>query len=281
MKKGFTAIGVVAGLVVAVIFLVISVAIIEVIKDDTISVVDRYVCKLSGIIKYGSAKARFGFAEGAGDLKCKINEVKISTKEEDKVKKKIAEEMKLCWWQLGQGELDFFSNIDLGPSDARCIICSEIKAKNDKFDQNIPVDEFIDYLNSNSHKFGDKTTYTEYFYGAADSKIDVVDVEGSIIIDDENPNYVVYMVNKVGSIDTTLDAIGYSAIAAGVVRPSLIGRGSWFVLKNLLRPTRLIPGAIVITSVGFGIGVVYAPNLQATILLAPGPEIVNRCDRLE
>lgn len=291
-KKG--TIWTVLNLLVAVIIMIVLVTIFSpnLMGSKINTVVDRNVCELSIYLKYSATKATFGLKE-SGELKCPVEEVEIKNTDEKKTMKILADQMKSCWDKMGEGKIDFLGDIDVGiTSTSRCVVCSKIIAKDQDSEKVINIKDFTDFLNKNSYKIGTKTTYTSYFYGAENAQVDVGN-EGNIVIDDEVPNYVVFIANKRGDLQNTLNAMGYGVAGiiaiSPVVRPvataSSLLQGGAFIFKNLLTPKVLLKGVAktsgALTIVGLAIDLSYKPDLYTTLVLAPGEEIVNKCDRLE
>ena len=55
-------------------------------------------------------------------LKCKTEEIKITTTDTDKIKNQIANAMYDCWWMLGEGKINFLASGWTGKNV--CIFCS-------------------------------------------------------------------------------------------------------------------------------------------------------------
>ena len=280
-------------LLIILISLVILTGILYAYNTTITNNIDRNICRLSVYFKYAATTAIFGIGIWEeGKLSCKTEEVKIKTTNEREVMKTLADQMRWCWWKLGEGKIDFLSDIDVGYSDSRCIICSKMLAENAKFDSEIEINKFSDYLNKNSYKFGDKKTYSSYFYGAENSQVDFGN-EGVIAIDDEVPNYIIFIANKRGDIYNALTALGVIGIggttASALISPVATARtflkGGSFVFKNIVSPKNLLKGAskvaIPLTVVGLAIDLSYAPDFYSTLVLVPGDEMVNRCDIIE
>jgi hypothetical protein len=136
--------------------------------------------------------------EVVGDFEnspCITTEEKIKEIDETKMYEKLAQNMYDCWDQYGQGDVDFYSDIDWGSSDAHCRICSEIEfdEKVKKEIKEIDVDRFEIYL-SNNNPPNHKETYAEFFTKSDNSKIDF----GSGKIPLEDKFYTMFVVNKRG-----------------------------------------------------------------------------------
>ncbi len=81
----------------------------------------------------GKEEAKFEFKQLSNDIVSKV----------------IAEELRLCWYMMGEGETDVFEQAMLiGNPQSVCAICSEI-IFDDKIDRNKKFAGLIDYLKSN------------------------------------------------------------------------------------------------------------------------------------
>lgn len=130
-----------------------------------------------------------------GQSPCLTTEETINDLDRNKVYEKIAQNMYTCWDQYGQGESDFYSNIDWGPRNLYCRVCSEIKFSDDVKQKikEIDVDEFEIYLNDHNPP-NSKITYADFFIKAENSKIDFG--EGKIPLDQNL--YTMFTAYKVG-----------------------------------------------------------------------------------
>jgi hypothetical protein len=94
-------------------------------------------------------------------------------KDKDEFYERLARNMYDCWDQYGQGESDFYSDIDWGPHNLYCRICSEIKFDDTfkKTFKEIDIDDFEIYLNEHNPP-NHKETYADFFAKAENSKLD-------------------------------------------------------------------------------------------------------------
>lgn len=120
----------------------------------------------------------------------------------DAVNKVIAEELRLCWYKMGQGYVDVFEQSLLG-SDFTCTICAEIKfdgkiEREEKFtglndylkSYNIPKNniKYYDYLSGLKDFNYDSFGYTFYFaWTYPDEPIDV-----NKVYFDKDKQYIIY-----------------------------------------------------------------------------------------
>jgi hypothetical protein len=92
----------------------------------------------------------------------------------------VAEEMRICWFEFGEGKIKVMVN-DNNPFAGKnvCFLCSEIQ-----FEDGVKIEEFkglIDYLENT--KYDDTKTYYEYFNQDSISK----DTWENYINDEDNP----------------------------------------------------------------------------------------------
>ncbi|MFC1685798.1 hypothetical protein ACFLZZ_02115 [Nanoarchaeota archaeon] len=146
---------------------------------------DREACRSSVLIKAGlEAKPILSKALGLSPaLKCKTEYLclnkggkcpkqgyeKVTVKTDDEIKRKVAESMYNCWYQLGEGKADFLGDnfLGLGTQESTCVICSVIKF--DEFTNDKQLD-FSNYLEKTKIPVGNKT-YLEYFTDMKEAKL--------------------------------------------------------------------------------------------------------------
>lgn len=97
------------------------------------------------------AALKLGFADFSNEIKCPTVKLKINDKNEEIVKKKIADAMVDCWEEYGQGKLKLFKDDNI-----YCAICHRIT-----FGKDIQVKGFTNYLAMNNPK-GQKISYLQY-----------------------------------------------------------------------------------------------------------------------
>jgi hypothetical protein len=173
-------------------------------------------------------------------LTCKTEEITIDTTNQEDIKRTIANSMYDCWWMLGQGEMEFFTDESwwslknlLATEKANCVICSEIKFKDNVKKKNIELD-IADYLETTKIPMKD-VTYLEYFLGESDKKFPV-DVQTPKM--STNKDYaVVFLAMKGPKTISTLKEAG----ATGIVSGMLIGAG----VGALAGGVGAIPGALI------------------------------------
>ena len=156
---------------------------------------DKEICRNSIILASKSAKL-------SGPIDCKTNylcisggsdcegfvskskeEVNLDGKEDrEEVMKIIADEMADCWWQFGEGKVNYGVS---GGTSVKYALCSKIQ-----FDKNvqtkisdIPYSEFYDYLEKT--KKDESISYLEYIYEVNDVSSLKVQEEFKVEIDSD------------------------------------------------------------------------------------------------
>jgi len=162
-------------------------------------------------------------------INCPKTELKLTKKDieakgaltkEDMIKRKLAEELRLCWYKTGEGKLKPFK----GESGRFCLICSEIE-----FDKNVQekapeIRNFIKYLAETDMPKAN-TKYLDYLTGAgANEKLTIntakLKWDGKKGITDKiktSEKYsVIFAINKKGFWAAPTSAIG-SALIGGAI----------------------------------------------------------------
>ncbi|MFH1592867.1 MAG: hypothetical protein ABIB47_05880 [Candidatus Woesearchaeota archaeon] len=251
---------------------------------------DPATCRTSVELHY-STKLPYIGKESPFKLKCETKRETSETLVKRQVLEEIARDMYACWWQFGEGEIDFLSDIDWFGSDLYCRICSIRRYSSNGFEGEIPLDDLQDFLDNEKIPTG-KVTYSEFFTKVEKSRLDLGD--GNIRIDTQNNFYVLFVANKksefwkellggdVGQLEAPAAAAGGAAgrvgygVAARKVATALGTKAS----------TKLL-GPVGIALVGWD---VYALGARATefypaLLIASGSEraieILQRCDDFE
>jgi len=146
---------VLVALIIAVVGLIIMGWAIKSITDTYITTTDREACRASIELK---AQTILGFpvAENV-PLKCKSQDIKIKDKDQEKMKETIANAMYDCWYEFGEGKIDFLGS-DYGKF---CFPCAKIG-----FDDSLKGETLIgfgDYLKEKKVSWTDKT-FAELLY---------------------------------------------------------------------------------------------------------------------
>jgi hypothetical protein len=181
-----------------IIFFVMSVLLIPTMNDsykDAVCKFSLYMASYSrGGIPFIGVKTGSVFK-----LNCPMHERKISSPDKEETMKTIAKESASCWSKLGDGNVDFYSDINW-PWDQGtvfCVICSRIEPKSTSYDQLINNDDYIKFLAETTYP-KEKLTYLEYLAGGKDKTLpSFVEMESSsITVTKENPLYIIFAVDK-------------------------------------------------------------------------------------
>lgn len=117
-------------------------------KEIYAKAVGKSTCEAS-VRTHAALKLRY--VDFSGEIKCPTIKLKIDDKNEEVVKKSIADAMVNCWDQFGKGSLDLFKD-----DSVYCSICHRIT-----FNKEIQVKGFLKYLAEKNPK-GGKISYTKY-----------------------------------------------------------------------------------------------------------------------
>jgi hypothetical protein len=99
-------------------------------------------------------------------LKCKTENIEITSQDPTKIKKRIAESMYDCWWMLGEGKVRFWTegaakSFGLGNIKSTCVICSTISFSDKLKKKNMNLD-IATYLSETKIPLKNMT-FLEYF----------------------------------------------------------------------------------------------------------------------
>lgn len=224
-KRGITIQSMVIGIIILVIVAAILFFFFRALPYK--ETIDTEACRQSVLLRSQSiAGLQPGQVLGI-PLNCKTRDIKITSANEEFIKREIANQMYDCWWMLGEGKLDFFTeNVwqsygvpEVGKAKASCIICSTIH-----FDNNVKAKiksiDMTSYL-INTNIPTKNLTYFDYFTDQADKDL-AVDI-------------------KAPEINTQND---YTIVFMGIR-----GRSYWEVLSNNLK---LAAGAAGFGAMTFG-----------------------------
>ena len=123
------------------------------------------ILKGNSVIKSGNLDCRINYLCISGGEDCEgINptetvEVDISNKEE--IMESIANEMADCWWQFGEGKVDYVGSY-IG---THCAVCSTIAFDESLKEITITYKELFEFLEKN--KKDGSQTYLEYLFGVS------------------------------------------------------------------------------------------------------------------
>ncbi len=146
--------------VIAIIFLILAFYFKQALKTGG----DIETCRLSVL-----ANAKMKNTVG---IDCPKNEINLGMKDfrdsgklgvENAVKRELAEEMRLCWYKMGEGMITPFEDMDDLKSRRYCVICSEISFDKDISKKYPAITGFGEYLLRTPIRPGsDETSYTSY-----------------------------------------------------------------------------------------------------------------------
>lgn len=209
-------------------------------------------------------------------------------KDDEYVKKIVADQMAGCWYKFNEGDVNLFAR-QKGEMLHYCAVCSVISFKGDAKGKQIP--HFIDYLAENQIPalFG-RMNYTQYLYGVA--------------TDDEMLQELgaAQEFQQLSTIDTSRDYVvmffypkkGYGTSVEYAAKGTAIGGGVGYVLDKVitlvpqLKPLKIIAGKrllIATTAAGGLIGAAVGHDTPfekgaLTLLLPNEPELIQKlqCD---
>ncbi|MDP3917528.1 MAG: hypothetical protein Q8Q42_04570 [Nanoarchaeota archaeon] len=275
-------------LILAIITLVFAGMLIAKVRGVAELTAEDKICLASVTIAAKTKLAGTGFF--STDLKCPTREFNSEAQSKEQVKLELATEMYRCWAKYGSGKIDFISNLDAGPSDTHCFICSNIYFDND---DNLPsYVEFVSYLD-NTKLPGQDITFVESFTGTkgsslkfgGDSGISTEKIVGNV----ENPLYVVFRVNKYNSDNEMIanfftgdfDSAGVPTDAAVYgVASSKIGKKAATMIGGKLG-TKFIPGAgQVMLFVDMATSFFWADEMRPSLAVYNVGDMVEVCDTL-
>ncbi|MCP3682995.1 MAG: hypothetical protein GY861_09920 [bacterium] len=186
-------------------------------------------------------------------------------------KETIAKEMQGCWYSLGEGKIDPFS--DWGTSDKKCVMCSEITFSYEFQEEVDTLHGFIDFLKSEKAK-GKQEYYAEYLFGTND--IDTTDLYQELSTD--KSYHIMYIVTYKESFDDLKSSMWES---------TLEGASAGATIGSFIVPLK---GTLIGGAVGAAVGVVGGTIKSAfhksskekipSMWLAPAEATTFKCDKL-
>lgn len=93
--------------------------------------------------------------------KCPEGYSKVDVKDENEIKKEVANAMYYCWWMLGEGKVNFIGR-PLLENERSCVICSKISFSDVTKQRVSTVNNFFDYI-MNAQVPIKNITYLEFF----------------------------------------------------------------------------------------------------------------------
>jgi len=214
---------------------------------------DREKCRTGVMMK---AQSKFLGTPIYEELNCQTEAHEVKSLEESEIYKFITYKMYDCWYQFGEGEKDFLSDIDFGHGDNWCHICSRID-----FSENVKstfprLDGLTQYLMTEEIPLSEgHQTFFQYIYGSVytDNKEDFEIEEGhkdNFLTKD--PLYIAFFADKRTTSEDGWNAGTYGASAGAVAGLALCYIGStiagFFSLGTLG-----VAGYAACTTIGAGV----------------------------
>jgi len=250
MKKALVPSTLVTIMIILISFVALGYAVVR-ITGIIPSTLDREACRDSVILRSSDLLKGTHLTPELIPLKCKTENIKISSPIEEDIQKTVVNAMYDCWWMLGEGKVDFFTpsnwwNISnpLGLESPNCIICSQIKFEGGAKNKNIDI---IGYMNRKIIP-GKDITYMQYFNGNKDAVFST-NVEVKPL--NTNTDYSVIFIGVKGvDVDKHLK----NAQITGVVAGATIGAAAGSVFFGIGTVPGALVGGLIGTVVGFGSG---------------------------
>ncbi len=260
------------------------------------------LCKLSVVAKAGTTYAGAELTSPFKDLNCQTTRITISekgiksskpgedkkfsddkTKNSNFVKKVIADELHDCWYQFGEGKINFWGDFDSGK---RCVICSDIRFDDSAKDKNkLPptIEDFGKYLFT---EFKPGTSYYDFLTSGSrgDLGSPITDT-GKTVIDTGKGYSVLHVTAKE---DLKVKAIG--AALAGAIIGCKVGATAGTIATSWTGPGAAVGGAVGGAAgclggfiVGIGTVIVTKDSSSGYIVgtnFIKTEDITEACDRL-
>ncbi len=130
----------------------------------TKSSVDREACRDSVLLK---ERSKILGNPVFDQLQCETDNVEIKDTDEDKIYTELAGEMYDCWYQFGEGKIDFLDDYDAWAGDRWCFVCSKLSFDEDVIEEmeSINVDDFNDFMATKTIPLKGDQTFYNYIYG--------------------------------------------------------------------------------------------------------------------
>ena len=135
---------------------------------------DKEICKNSVFLKDKASvfsgplncKTNYLCISGGEDCLGSISEtVEVNSESKEAVMKAIADEMSSCWWQFGEGKLNYGTEADVKDVSIKYALCSVIEFGSDVQEKipEITYSEFYEHLRKTPKD--SSQTYLKYLYG--------------------------------------------------------------------------------------------------------------------
>lgn len=201
-KKGNMHYAMLVIMIAAIAFLLISIVftggLYELVKWSA----PQEACRMS---VWAKARTKWAGAESPAPLKCEVKYLESKAENKEEAFKLIADQLKACWHNYHEGNLDFLSDYDFGGSEIKCYACAEIRFS--EFTDKVESAELASYL-QNTMMPGQKKTYWEYLFKQAETK---GSGEG-FSLGGDNVLYVAFVASKIPSSNEPIFGVFGKAI---------------------------------------------------------------------
>lgn len=234
--------------------------------------IDKEACHMSVMARDNALLKGTHWTPEILPLNCKTQEIKISSTNEEFIKREIANAMYDCWWTLGEGKADFFRDVSwwdiknpLGIEKANCIICSTLQFEGGAKNRQLDIQAYLEQT-----KIPQKNiTYLNYFLEQADAKKFPGDIKAPVLNTGED-YAIVFMAMKGPEIKKTLIESG----ATGAVSFMIAGTVAGTAIGAFGGPIGAAGGAIIGTIGGLIQGLVIGGvNVGANVIAS-----ISHCD---
>jgi len=216
--------------VLGIITLLAAIYFISIMGQKTAETAETEVCHDSVVLRSASI---LGLQPGKSiiPLRCKTQSLKITTTDENKIKKTIADAMYSCWWMLGEGKMDIFSAGKGLKWERYCVICSVIE-----FDESVKrTYSEITGLNqwlANNKVPGKEFTYWQYITNNPQVEVPLTTSEVKEIYPTNEKYAIIFSFDKETIIQEIL--MGATGCAAGGYVGAKIGGGAGAAIGSIV-----------------------------------------------
>ncbi len=269
-KRGMT----VQSMLIGIIITILSAAIIFLFLRafPFTSTVDKEACHNSVILRNNALLRGEGILPETIPLNCKTQDIKISTSNEEVIKRDIANSMYDCWWMMGEGKMDFFSESawrdwgvpGAGTAKSSCVICSTITFEENAQGHQVDLLSYLEQTRVPSKNL----TYLEYL-----SQEEKAELPTEIKVEklDTNQNYAIVFMSIKGAdiVGEIKNYIGFGGTTAFFV-PRLLAKGLTKI--GVKGATKLIPvvGWIIAIAEAAGHTITFFTSAHAAAMHCDG-----------
>lgn len=164
MKKGTLSAGV--DIILFLIAAIVLFFLFSPVFDYFLGKSDEEICRVSVL---AAGKARI-MGQSFSSIECPAKEVEIERPDvyesggvnEEKIKEIFAEEMRICWWKMGEGKLEMFSEEEALGRRNVCVICSRVSVDESVQSEVMDVEGFFDFLEETNLPGNSSMSYADY-----------------------------------------------------------------------------------------------------------------------